>query len=121
MCLVHTNISRLIALPRHGLVLQDILDVSLPGIRVLELLGDSEKILGKPITDVNSLYEVAAAVPWAKYMREDETLSVDAILGVVPEGLTHSHFTALTVKVSSLRGSWKGYHLLANLRRRISS
>jgi 23S rRNA G2445 N2-methylase RlmL len=31
-------------------------------------------------------------------MTPRQTLQVDAVLGQVPEGLTHSHFTALTVK-----------------------
>lgn len=54
--------------------------------------------------DPESLYEVAAAVPWDRYMSPEQTLSVDAIMGLVPEGLTHSHFTALTVKVSRCTG-----------------
>lgn len=53
--------------------------------------------------DAESLYEVAAAVPWARFMSAEQTVSVDAILGVVPDGLTHSHFTALTVKVRKQR------------------
>jgi hypothetical protein len=34
-------------------------------------------------------------------MEAGQTLQVDAVLGQVPEGLTHSHFTALTVKASA--------------------
>lgn len=71
--------------------------------RVLELVGESAAFPGQhPIVDAESLYEVAAAVPWSRYMSPDQTLSVDAILGVVPDGLTHSHFTALTVKVRDI-------------------
>lgn len=68
--------------------------------RVLEVVGDSDEILGEAVTSADLLYETASAVDWSRYMRHDQTLSVDAILGVVPDGLTHSHFTALTVKVS---------------------
>lgn len=68
--------------------------------RVLELVGEGGAPLGEPISGADSLYEAAAAVPWSRFMEQGQTLSVDAILGVVPEGLTHSHFTALTVKVS---------------------
>lgn len=64
------------------------------------MISDGAAPLGKSIDGVDALYEAAAVVPWSRYMREDQTLSVDAILGVVPDGLTHSHFTALTVKVS---------------------
>ncbi|CAN0466595.1 unnamed protein product, partial [Hapterophycus canaliculatus] len=53
---------------------------------------------GEPIDGAESLYGAAAAVPWSRFLRPGQTLSVDAILGVVPDGLTHSHFTALTVK-----------------------
>ncbi|CAM9955913.1 unnamed protein product, partial [Scytosiphon promiscuus] len=66
--------------------------------RVLELVGEGGSPLGAPIDGAESLYGAAAAVPWSRFMRQGQTLSVDAILGVVPDGLTHSHFTALTVK-----------------------
>lgn len=68
--------------------------------RVLELVGEGGSPLDAPIDGAESLYGAAAAVPWSRFMRQGQTLSVDAILGVVPDGLTHSHFTALTVKVS---------------------
>lgn len=68
--------------------------------RVLELVGEGGAPHAEPIDGAESLYEAAAAVEWSQFMRQGQTLSVDAILGVVPDGLTHSHFTALTVKVS---------------------
>lgn len=70
--------------------------------RVLELVGEGGAPLGAAIDGADTLYEAAAAVPWSRFMRQGQTLSVDAILGVVPDGLTHSHFTALTVKVRRL-------------------
>lgn len=62
-------------------------------------MGEGGTPLGAPIDGAEALYAAAAAVPWSRYMEQGQTLCVDAILGVVPDGLTHSHFTALTVKV----------------------
>lgn len=73
----------------------------MPELRVLELVAESGAPPGDPIHGPESLYKAAAAVSWSTYMRQGQTLSVDAILGVVPDSLTHSHFTALTVKVRS--------------------
>ncbi|CBJ31304.1 conserved unknown protein [Ectocarpus siliculosus] len=78
--------------------------------RVLELVGEGGSPLGAPIDGGEALYGAAAAVPWSRYMEQGQTLCVDAILGVVPDGLTHSHFTALTVKnavVDQLRDDGK--------------
>ncbi|CAM9388054.1 unnamed protein product [Choristocarpus tenellus] len=70
--------------------------------RVMELVGEggssSPEDYSAPIDSPEALYDVAAGVEWDKYMRSDQTLSVDAVVGVVPLGLTHTHFTALTVK-----------------------
>ena len=66
-------------------------------------MGEGGAPLGAAIDGADTLYEAAAAVPWSRFMRQGQTLSVDAILGIVPTGLTHSHFTALTVKVSQYR------------------
>eukprot|EP00903_Cladosiphon_okamuranus_P014023 g13040.t1 len=79
--------------------------------RVLELVGEGGTPLGDPIDGAESLYRAAADVDWSRFMRHGQTLSVDAILGVVPDGLMHSHFTALTVKnavVDQLRDSGNG-------------
>ena len=68
--------------------------------RVLELIVEGGASPDPAIDSADSLYQAAATVSWSRYMQQGQTLSVDAILGVVPDGLTHSHFTALTVKVS---------------------
>ena len=81
------------------------------GRRVLELVAEGGSPLGAPIDGAESLYGAAADVDWSRFMRQGQTLSVDAILGVVPDGLTHSHFTALTVKVrdEAVAKGWLGW------------
>lgn len=67
---------------------------------MLEMIAEGGVPPGHAIDSAESLYKTAAAVKWSRYMQRGQTLSVDAILGVVPDGLTHSHFSALTVKAS---------------------
>ncbi|CAM9720729.1 unnamed protein product, partial [Discosporangium mesarthrocarpum] len=66
--------------------------------RIMELLAEGGPPLGDPIDGPEDLYELTSKIRWETLMRADQTLAVDAVIGVVPEGLTHSHFTALTVK-----------------------
>ncbi|KAG5177117.1 hypothetical protein JKP88DRAFT_265158 [Tribonema minus] len=61
--------------------------------RVMELIAR-----GEGVGDREGVYELAAGVRWSDYMDGRQTLQVDAVLGQVPEGLTHTHFTALTIK-----------------------
>lgn len=73
------------------------------GYRALLWLRTPHRILhlitqGAGVQDREGVYELTASVNWQDYMENSQTLSVDAVLGNVPEGLTHSHFTALTVK-----------------------
>lgn len=64
------------------------------------MIGEGGVPPGDAIIDAESLYKMAASVKWSRYMQSGQTLSVDAISGAVPDGLKHSHFSALTVKAS---------------------
>lgn len=63
-------------------------------LRVMVLVAESTSV-----QDRQALYDLTSTVDWASFMAPDDTLSVDATnAGAPPEDLSHSHFSALTVK-----------------------
>ncbi|CAM9720570.1 unnamed protein product [Chrysoparadoxa australica] len=64
--------------------------------KVLELIAESDNI-----TSPEDLHDFVSTVDWGGYMRVDNTLQTEVMLGKMPaEGLTHTHFSALTIKNS---------------------
>jgi 23S rRNA G2445 N2-methylase RlmL len=64
------------------------------GLKLMEKIGEGQSIQSK-----DDLYAFVGSVDWTQYLSPDQTFKCDATIGQhVQSDISHSHFTALTIK-----------------------
>lgn len=63
-------------------------------LKVMEIVATSQSI-----TTSDDIYDLTKSVSWTDMISSDQTIKCDVVFGgSVPTGITHTHFTALTMK-----------------------